>query len=237
MRHAMTYIFTALLCGLGLLNFGSAAQAGPIIVQTDSGTIGNFSLTSTGGIGGVVHVDFTGTEQLTNVNGSAIVPLAATFTTPVDLTISTSTVMGTLITLDFAANANTKTFTEAGSTAALNYSLAMGQGTTSLPDFFNISGPVTLAANGTVSYDFSQFLTPGAVNNVTLTATSLSGGTSLAAIVANGGSASGSAAFSELSLQAQQGSVPEPSTLLMLTSAAVVGGLYAQRRRLWVKPV
>jgi hypothetical protein len=218
-------VFAAVLAVMGLAS--PATQAG-IVVATDSGSIGGFTMTNTGISAGTATMLITGvpntSEQLNTVNGVSIAPEPVTFSGPITLLVTA--VGPQTYSLALSPPTYDKSIGAASSgQAVLAYSLSTGVAPAALPNFFNMSGIVTaLLANANPTYDFSLFANGKGTINATLTATTFGGGvSSFAGLFSTvGGTATGSGSFSQLAF------VPEPSSLALLGIG--VSGLLAFRR-------
>jgi hypothetical protein len=216
-------LFAAALVVISLA--GSGAQAGRVVVLTDSGNIGGFTITNTGINNGVATLLYTGTPNpssfMNNVNGAVVSPEVTEISPgPITFTVK-ATSPG-----NYAVSLVPPIYTQSvggtvGSQALLGFDLTSGGtfGTT----FFNVIGNITsVMANNDPTYDFSSF-TAGGSQNITLTATSFAGGASSFATLFSmvGGSASGSGSFSQIA-------VPEPASFALLGIG--MSGLVALRR-------
>jgi hypothetical protein len=216
------------VCAVAL--WAAATPARAEVVFTNSGTIQTFNLTSNGT---TVTLTFPDAEFLNNVNGHPIPDVPATFTDPLVLTILSSTNLGggTRV-FTFSSDTDLKIFgTTGGPTATFSYTMTTGGGFGITPDAFTVTGPEILLTNGLApDLDFSPFFNGGTLT-FALTATSRSnqGSGSLADLIALGGTASGSIAFSEIAAAA---AVPEPASWTLLGLAGLAGGWYVRRRRL-----
>lgn len=202
----------ALAAGLLACSFGSMnATAGTVPVFQDAGTY-NFTLTSNGA--GQVTISYSDV-LLTQINGPVSPLIASTLgTTTLDVTNTVSAPPLTSYTLS-QPTAGSKTFGTGGIlTATLDYKLTGGFAIN--PGFLNLVGSVTsvpaplLETTGTspTIYDFSPFSTPGNVMTMSYT----EAGANFAAVIASGGTISGTGGFSEIAATA----VPEPSSLALL---------------------
>jgi hypothetical protein len=205
-RSFLSALAAALLaCSVGVTN----GMAGTEIVTSDAGTF-NFTLTSNGH--GLVSIHDT-LALLTTINGNVPVggPVVATFP---DITSSaTLLVSAPPVTTYSWAGSSSKTFGDGtGSNATLQYSLTSAVAIN--PSFLNIYGTVTgvtsphLETTGTspTIYDFSKFESGGS-----MTETYTSTGANFASVIANGGTISGTGAFTE-----SISSVPEPNSMALL---------------------
>jgi hypothetical protein len=218
-------LFAAVLAVVSLA--GSAAQAASIVVTTDSGTIGGFTLTNTGISGGVATLMYTGTPNafsfINTVNGVTVVPEVTSVAGPITFTVKMTapeTYAVSLVPPTYMQSVGAT----AGAQAIMSFDVTTGVAPTILPNFFNTSGNiVALLANLNPTYDFSKMV--GGTENVTLTATTFTGGaTGFASLFTTpGATATGNGSFS-------QSAVPEPSALALMGIG--VGGLFALRRLL-----
>jgi hypothetical protein len=205
-------LFAAALAMLSLA--GSAAQAGGILVKTDAGSLGAFTMTNTGISGGTATILISGipnaTNAITTVNGLPVTPEVTTFGGPVTLQVTATG--GGNYNLSLVPTEYQKTVgATAGAQAIMNYTISTGLAPSGLPNFFNVTGNITsLVANNNPTYDFSKFANGGELN-ATFTATQFGGGAhdfaSLFTTV--GGTASGAGSFSQIA-------VPEPASLALL---------------------
>jgi hypothetical protein len=192
----------------------STARAG-IVVLTDSGSIGGFTMTNTGIAAGTATILITGVpntnSQINTVNGASVAPELTTFSGPITLLVTPTG--GDTYDLALSPPTYTKTVgAVAGSQAQLAYNLSDGVTVGALPNFFNASGLVTsLISNLNPTYDFSHFANGLGTFNATFTATTFTGGvTSFAGLFATvGATATGNGAFS-------QNAVPEPASIALL---------------------
>jgi hypothetical protein len=193
---------------------GSAAHAGRVLVESDSGSIGGFKMTNMGISGGVATIEITGqpntNSQLNTVNGASVAPELVTFSGPI--TLDVKPLPGNLYTLSLVPSTYSKTIGDSTTgTATLDYNVSTGVTIPVLPDFFNASGHVTsLVSNGNSVYDFSPFANGLGTFNVTLTATSFTGTSTFAGLFTNvGATAVGNGSFS-------QNAIPEPASFALL---------------------
>jgi hypothetical protein len=137
---------------------GSAAQAG-LLVVTDSGSIGGFTMTNTGISAGTATILITGSpnaqSQINTVNGfSVLPPEKTTVNGPVTLLVTQTAPQ--LYDLALSPPTYTKTVgSTVGAQAQLAFNLAKGVAPSVLPNFFNATGVVTaLLENDNPKYDF-----------------------------------------------------------------------------------
>lgn len=200
-----------LACSVGTIN----AMAGTVQVYQDEGTF-SFTLTAKAG---VIDISYTNVFLTAINNGTAIAggPVLSQLhgVGEMEQVIVTSTVSApplTSYTLD-DTTPGTKTFgigPGIDSAASLVYRLTSGSAVN--PGFLNLDGSVTsvvsplleTAGSSPTVYDFSPFAGGGLMS---LTYTQV--GVNFAAIIANGGTVSGTGGFSELS-------VPEPSSMALM---------------------
>jgi hypothetical protein len=205
-RSFLSALAAALLAGsVGISN----ATAGTVMVTSDAGTF-NYTLTSNGH--GSITITETG-ATLTTINGvlTAGGPVAASFadvTATVGLLVSAPPV-----TTYSLSGSSSKTFGDGSiSDATLTYSLTSAVAIN--PSFLNVYGTVTgvtsplLETTGTspTIYDFANYAQGGS-----LTRTYTDVGANFAAVIAHGGTVSGTGAFAD-----SVGSVPEPSSMALL---------------------
>jgi PEP-CTERM motif len=194
-----------LACSVGISN----ATAGTEMVTSDGGTF-DFTLTSNG------HGSVTITDTfalLTTINGAlpAGGPVAATFadiTATVNLLVSAPPVTSYSL-----SGSSSKTYGDGtGSNATLGYSLTSAVAIN--PSFLNVDGKETgvssplLETSGTspTIYNFSDF-----ASGASLTETYTSVGANFASVIANGGTITGTGAFTDA-----VNATPEPSSMALL---------------------
>jgi hypothetical protein len=205
-------LFAAVLAVIGLA--GSAAQAGRVVVSTDSGTIGGFTLTNTGISGGITTLVYTGTPNTTSfintVNGSTVTPEVTSVQGPITLEVKQVGPESYDVTL--VPPAYHQSVGPTGTQAELTFNAQTGVAPAILPNFFNVSGQIlALIMNNDPTYDFSKFALGGS-QNITLTATSFTGAGvhSFAALISTpNATATGNGSFS-------QAAVPEPAAVALL---------------------
>jgi PEP-CTERM motif len=204
----------ALAVAAALVSAGSA-QAGGILVNTDSGTIGGVDITNAGISGGVTTLEITRVPNLfsfvNTVNGATLTPPEpVTVEGPITLLVTPTTPEHYSLALSPATYTKTVGST-VGSQAIMSFDMHTGVAPTVLPNFFNMSGNiVSLLANADPVLDFARFAAGGTIN-FTFTGTTFAGGAdSFASLITTPGSsvvANGS--FS-------QASVPEPASIAMM---------------------
>jgi hypothetical protein len=206
-------LFAAALAVMSLA--GSAAQAG-IVVDTASGSIGGFTMTNMGISAGTATILVSGEpntqSQLNTVNGVSVAPELTTVNGPVTLFVTQTGPENYTLALSPPTYTETVGATP-GSQAQMAFNLSTGVAPTVLPKFFNMSGGITaLLANANPTYDFSEFGNGKGTINITLTATTFTGGvSSFAGLFSKvGATATGNGSFSQAAF------VPEPSSMALL---------------------
>ena len=204
-RSILSALAAALLaCSVGIGN----ATAGTVMVTSDAGTF-DFTLTSNG-LGSIIITDTN--AELTTINGATPAggPIAAAFA---DVSaIATLLVSSPPVTTYSLSGSSLNTLGDGSiSNASLEYNLTSAVAIN--PSFLDVYDTITgvssplLETTGTspTVYNFSEFAGGG------LTRAYTSVGADFASIIANGGSVSGTGAFSEA-----VNSVPEPSSMALL---------------------
>lgn len=205
-RSLLTALAAGLLaCSVGVTN----GMAGTVMVTSDAGTF-NYTLTSNGL--GSITITQTG-AALTSINGvlTAGGPVAASFA---DVTATVGVLVSSPpVTIYSLSGSSSKTFGDGSiSDATLTYSLTSAVAIN--PSFLNVYGTVTgvtsplleTTATSPTIYNFSGFAGGGS-----LTRTYTDVGADFAAIIANGGTVSGTGAFAD-----SIASVPEPTSIALL---------------------
>jgi hypothetical protein len=207
-------LFAAALVVMGLA--ASTTQAGPILVSTDSGSIGGFEFKNAGiDASGVATITVTGQPNtssfILNVNGPTLgTPEFTSVNEPLTLLVKMTSPEHYSLALKPPTYTQTVGAT-AGSQAMLAFDVSVGTAPTSLPKIFNAGGNITsVIANKNPNLDFSNFAGGGTIN-FTFTGTTFSGGAaSFAALFATvGESVIGTGSFS-------QAAVPEPASMGLL---------------------
>jgi hypothetical protein len=202
---------------LAVLGLASSATHAGIVVRTDSGSFGVFTMTNMGiNASGTATMLITGQpnnqSQVNTVNGVFVSPETASFHGPITLLVTPTGSHTYSLGLVPPAYSMAVGATP-GSQAEITYNLFVGATPTGLPHFFNASGIVTaLLANANPTYDFSNFANGFTAMNLTLTATTFTGGVdSFAGLFSTvGATASGNGSFSQLD------AVPEPASMSLL---------------------
>ena len=119
---------------------GSAAQAGTIVVSTDSGSVGGFTMTNLGISGGVASLEITGlpgaSSRINTVNGVTVPAEPVSVSTPVLFSV-TPTGSGTY-SITPTNPPYTKTIGDTpGAQAIMDFNLSTGATPPVLPQFFN----------------------------------------------------------------------------------------------------
>jgi hypothetical protein len=206
-------LFAAALAVMGLA--ASTTQAGPILVSTDSGSIGGFKFLNAGiDASGVATIMVTGlpntSSAILNVNGPTLgTPEPTTVNEPLTLFVKLTSPEHYSLALSPPTYTQTVGNTP-GSQAMLAFDVSAGVAPSVLPKIFNAGGNITsLLANKDPNLDFSNFAAGGTIN-FTFTGTTFSGGkASFADLFATvGESVIGTGSFS-------QAAVPEPASIAL----------------------
>jgi hypothetical protein len=204
-------LFLALAAAVVACSLGAReSRAGTVMVSEAEGTY-NFTLMSDGA--GHISITYSGV-LLTKIN-DALIPtgsIASTFgAKTVDVTSTTSVPPFTLYTVaETTADKDYGTGAGSISTATLSNTVSTGS---AILGFLNLNGSITgvpaplleTTATSPTVYDFSPFLTGG---QIALTYNKV--GVDFAAVIAAGGTVSGTGGFTEVA------SVPEPSSMALL---------------------
>jgi hypothetical protein len=217
-------LFAAALVVMGLAVPG--AQAGAILVDNASGTIGPYTFTNAGISGGVATIIFSGEPNsqsvINTVNHAGFSPPELT-TVDGPVTLLVTKTGAETYSLALSPPTYTETVgTTVGSQAKMTFDVTSGVAPTLLPNFFNASGAITsLLANADPSLDFAKFATGGTIN-FTFTSSAFGGGaTSFATLFSiKGATAVGTGSFS-------QAAVPEPTALALMGIG--ISGVFALR--------
>jgi len=203
------------VAALAVMTVASSAARAGIVVNTDSGSIGGFTMTNMGISAGTATILISGipnvNSEMNTVNGANIPAEPTTFGGPITLLV-TQTSPG-VYSLALSPSTYTKTVGTGAASAELTYNVSTGVAPAQLPSFFNATGHVTsVVTNANPTYDFSRFANGAGIFNATFTATSFSGGaSSFASLFTNvGSSATGNGSFSQIA------QVPEPASLALL---------------------
>jgi hypothetical protein len=224
MRRIFAWAMVAALTGL----LGTV-QAGSIVVNTASGSIGGITLTNEGINGsGTAIILISGVPNnesfLNNVNGVTVAPDPVAVKGPITLLVTPTAVPGNY---DLALSPSTYTAvfgTTPGAQGIVTFDQMEGEAPLLLHDFFNLSGHIdTLVSNLEPTYDFRNV--PGGILNFTITGTTFTGTTSFVGLISTPGAkvtASGSFSLS---------AVPEPASAVMMGMGGVVLVALVLRRR------
>jgi hypothetical protein len=215
----------ALSCLVGML----PVQAGSIIVDTASGSLGGLTFTNEGISGNTATILIGSTPNtqsfLNNVNGVTVALDPVAVEGPITLLVTFTATPGVYDLALSPSTYNAVFGTTVGAQGILAFNQEKGIAPLALPDFFNMSGLITsVVANTEPTYDFSHMV--GGSMNFTVTGTTFTGANSFFGLFATPGAkvtASGSFSMS---------AVPEPASVMQMgLGIGVVVFLLALRRR------
>jgi hypothetical protein len=203
------------VAALAVMTVASSAARAGIVVDTESGSVGGYTMTNMGISAGTATILISGipnvNSEMNTVNGANIPAEPVTFGGPVTLLV-TQTSPG-VYSLALSPSTYTKTIGTGNNVAELTYNVSTGVAPAALPSFFNATGHVTsVVTNNNPLYDFSRFANGNGIFNATFTATAFTGGAaSFAGLFSTvGEQAVGNGSFSQIA------QVPEPASLALL---------------------
>jgi hypothetical protein len=225
MSRRMKALLGTMLVGAGLLALNTQVRADPITSQ--SGTIGNFTLHSSGGgVGAIVDIDLFGPFATTRRNDvMEPVPLPTIFSQHITLRVDQIDVMGPATIFHFTQTnfpVLMDVFPFPAGDVSFKYSLGIGTTISATPHGLNLEGLLGLLGN-TSADDYSPFEQGGITTFAFTDAIH-----DLGAIITNGGDAQGSGGFS----QSANPPVPEPGSMVLIALGGLplLGGYFMRKR-------
>lgn len=203
------------------------AQAGSLLVNTFSGSIGGIEFDNIGINGQTATISITRQPNaqsfINNVNGTTVASDPVAVEGPLTLLVTSTAVPGAY---NLALSPSTATEIIGGfkgAQAIMQFNQESGVAPLLLPAFFNMTGHVTsLTENNDPTYDFSNFSRGDGTINFAITATTFTDATSFATLFTTvGATAVGSGSFSQ--------AVLEPSSAFLLGIGLI--GLFLRLRK------
>lgn len=223
----MRRIFATIVALSGLVGM-SPVQAGSIVVNTASGSLGGLMLTNEGisGNTATILIEQLSAAQsfLNNVNGTTVAPDPVEVGGPITLLVTSTATTGNYDLALSPAIYNAVFGTTVGAQGILAFNQKNGVAPPALQDFFSMSGLITgVIANTEPTYDFSRMV--GGSMNFTITGTTFTGTDSFVGLFATPGAkvtASGSFSIAAVS---------EPASVMLMGCGVVFFAFMAFARR------
>jgi hypothetical protein len=200
-----------------VIGMTGVAQSAPVLVSTDSGNIGEFRFTNINMSGSTATINMLvpqATSAVNTVNG-VVIP-AEPIKLSVPFTFTVTPIGNGDYQVNLPGNVTQTVGAVPGQQAIMGIDITHANTPVTLPNFFNVSGPVTsLIANNNPNYDFSLFSFPGSQINATFTATTFTGADSFAGLFSTvGATAVGNGSFSQIA-------VPEPTSVVSMATGLI----------------